>query len=131
MFSVAPTTQLREMKPLFSQHHSANWLSHTTAGGLCWGQSWGPASRCCRRAHTHGARSAGGRTPEGEKWATPARVRGGSAGVVAASKFIGRFFRPPLSLQRELVSTPFLPPPRVGYITEAPPLGCRGPTLRM
>lgn len=71
------------------------------------------------------------RTPEGEKWATPTRVQGGSAGAAAASKFIGRFFRPPLSLQRELVSTPFLPPPRVGYITEAPLLGCRGPTLRM
>lgn len=71
------------------------------------------------------------RTPEGEKWATPARVPGGSAEVVTASKFTGRFLRPPLSLQMDPVSTPSLPPPSVGYITGVSPLGYRGPTLRM
>lgn len=48
------------MTPFFSQHHSANRLSHPTGGGLCWGQSWGPASRCCRSTNIHRARSAGG-----------------------------------------------------------------------
>ena len=71
------------------------------------------------------------RTPEGEKWATPARVPGRSAGVVTASKFTGRFLRPPLSLQMDPVSTPSLLPPSVGYITGVSPLGYRGPTLRM
>ena len=60
MFSVDPTTQLREWGCFFSQHHSANWLSHPTGGALCWGQSWGPASRCRRSTNIHGARSAGG-----------------------------------------------------------------------
>lgn len=82
--------------------------------------------------HKHTRGEVRRRKPEGTKWATPVGAWGGSAGVATASTFIGRFPRPPLSLQRELGSTPpSLLPPSVGYITGVPPSECRGPTLRV